>query len=373
MLSGLLQGYRDLEQRFRGLWEGRRLLVLRTWQLSLADADPVAWPGFTAAKPTWRREAGKVRLFWGDEPWAERTEHSRGRWFAADLKRPEIRRAALELARRFQPACLRQRVLLAGARVPVSGAGTVKVETGQGAHLLIEGTVELELPPQAPIVTGLDEESFRTWLVRDGIAERLPEPPSGEPVLAVADAPMAEVPGLIMVPDFVSELEEKELIAAVDAAPWRDDLKRRVQHYGWRYDYQAKRVDPSARLGPLPDWAWQLGRRLVARGLLPEVPDQVIVNEYEGKQGIAKHVDCLPCFRGPIVTLSLGESWEMLFWGPDGQKVVHMLTRRSAVVLSGPAREQWKHEIPKRLKEPWGHRGRRISLTFRKVAVAREG
>jgi len=149
-----------------------------------------------------------------------------------------------------------------------------------------------------------------------------------------------------------------------------DSLARRVQHYGWRYDYKARRVDPDARLGPLPAWAAQLCERLLARGLVPELPDQVIVNEYVGKQGITKHVDCLPCFQGPIVTLSLEESWDMFLWSPEGdRKVVRLLPRRSATILSGEVRERWKHEIPRRTNEGWGPRGRRVSLTFRKVVV----
>ncbi|HZN95628.1 MAG TPA: alpha-ketoglutarate-dependent dioxygenase AlkB, partial [Myxococcales bacterium] len=94
------------------------------------------------------------------------------------------------------------------------------------------------------------------------------------------------------------------------------------------------------------------------------------VNEYVGKQGITKHIDCIPCFKGSIAMLSLGEDWEMFFWPPGGGgKVVRTLPRRSVTVLSGEARERWSHEIPRRLSEPWGRRGRRVSMTFRKVVV----
>jgi hypothetical protein len=36
--------------------------------------------------------------------------------------------------------------------------------------------------------------------------------------------------------DFVSANEEAALLSAIDGEPWRQDLKRRVQHYGYRYD-----------------------------------------------------------------------------------------------------------------------------------------
>jgi len=93
----------------------------------------------------------------------------------------------------------------------------------------------------------------------------------------------------ILVPNFLSEAQEAQIVAAIDRGPWRDDLRRRVQHFGWRYDYKAREIDLSMRLGPLPEWAMVLAKRLKAEGYLPHIADQVIVNEYVGKQGINKH------------------------------------------------------------------------------------
>lgn len=45
------------------------------------------------------------------------------------------------------------------------------------------------------------------------------------------------IPGLHLLLDFVTAEEEASLLAAVDAAPWVDMAKRRVQHYGYRFDY----------------------------------------------------------------------------------------------------------------------------------------
>src|SRR5438876_3877606 len=38
--------------------------------------------------------------------------------------------------------------------------------------------------------------------------------------------------GLVYLPVFLSPLEQKVILDAVDSEPWRNDLKRRVQHYG---------------------------------------------------------------------------------------------------------------------------------------------
>jgi alkylated DNA repair dioxygenase AlkB len=176
------------------------------------------------------------------------------------------------------------------------------------------------------------------------------------------------VPGLRLLPEFVDEAAAAELVAAIDAGPWRADLKRRVQHYGWRYAYGARRVDAAEPLGPLPDWAVPLRDRVAAHFDRP--PDQAIVNEYAPGQGISGHVDCVPCFGPVVASLSLLAGVVMRFTG-EGERVDLWLPPRSLLVLSGPARYAWKHAIAGRRGDPGrGPRGRRLSLTFRTVLRA---
>ena len=117
-----------------------------------------------------------------------------------------------------------------------------------------------------------------------------------------------DIPGLKYVSGFVTEKNEAALLAAVAAEPWLADLKRRVQHYGYRYDYKAHKIDPSMYLGPLPAWSQILATRLVAEGHMPATPDQLIVNEYEPGQGIAAHVDCVSCFGPSSAPLHSGRT-----------------------------------------------------------------
>lgn len=186
---------------------------------------------------------------------------------------------------------------------------------------------------------------------------------------------VAKVPGLRYERDFLDEADEKLIISEIDRGDWIEDLRRRVQHYGWRYDYKARRVDPAMRLGALPAWADALARRLFDAKLVPHLPDQVIVNEYVKDQGIGEHVDSAS-FADGIATISLLESWEMVFCNRQSKRKVNcMLERRSVAVIEGKARYDWTHEIPKRksepvepgTKHPRRDRGRRVSLTFRKV------
>ena len=256
----------------------------------------------------------------------------------------------------------------------------------------------MQLPPGYAIEEELDVESFRHQVSVTGA--RLPEPPlAGGPDQSVewlhvaetaglghvyprqGHAPppttldVAEVPGLRYVRDFLDEAHEESIISEIDQGDWIEDLRRRVQHYGWRYDYKARRVDPSMRLGTLPAWADALARRLFDAKLVPNLPNQLIVNEYVKDQGIGKHVDS-GSFADGIAMISLLESWEMVFCDKQGtRKVNHMLERRSVAVIEGEARYDWTHEIPKRksepvepgTKHPRRDRGRRVSLTFRKV------
>ena len=117
-----------------------------------------------------------------------------------------------------------------------------------------------------------------------GAAERNP------PIVPAAQS-RPIVPGLVYRPNFLGEEAEQRLVEWIDMQAWSNELKRRVQHYGWRYDYGGRRVDPSMRLGKLPAVLLKLARRLFDAKLVPQMPDQVIVNEYLAGQGISAHMD----------------------------------------------------------------------------------
>jgi alkylated DNA repair dioxygenase AlkB len=185
---------------------------------------------------------------------------------------------------------------------------------------------------------------------------------------------MYGITGLLYIPQYVSQEHHDYLVATIAQQPWRGDLKRRTQHYGYVYDYRAKTVDPSSYLGPLPRWLERIATQLRRDGLIPVEPDQAIVNEYEPGQGIADHVDCTPCFGDVVISLSLGASVIMdLKQKEEGRHVPLWLEPRSLLVLRDEARYSWTHGIPGRQQDVWQGqtipRGRRVSVTFRKVIV----
>jgi alkylated DNA repair dioxygenase AlkB len=178
--------------------------------------------------------------------------------------------------------------------------------------------------------------------------------------------------GLHYLPNYLTQAEHDQLRAAIDREPWLTDLKRRVQHYGYRYDYKNRSVDPSMFLGPLPGWTADLTERFYQEKLIARRPDQLIVNEYLPGQGISPHIDCIPCFGDTILSVSLGCSCIMVLTGPQtGQTLEILLEPAGLLIFKGEARYKWKHSIPARKTDLYEglvyHRRRRVSLTFRNV------
>lgn len=186
------------------------------------------------------------------------------------------------------------------------------------------------------------------------------------------------VPGLVYVPNFLSAAEQTVILQLIDvdhASHWRGDLIRRVQHYGYLYNYKARKIDATMQLGPLPPFLADLSRRLVDGRWFDRLPEQAIINEYLPGQGISAHVDCVPCFGAVVASLSLGSSCLMDFrHKTDGRLAHQLLEPGSLVVLTGEARYVWTHAIAARLKDEIGkqalQRARRVSITFRTIQPA---
>ena len=184
--------------------------------------------------------------------------------------------------------------------------------------------------------------------------------------------PASQIAGLDYIADYMTEAQEVKLISLIDQQPWLTDLKRRVQYYGWKYDYKARGITHDLQLGPIPDWLAGYCERLTSGEVFKRPPEQVIINEYMPGQGIAQHIDCVPCFGEAIASLSLGSPCVMEF-SKDNEKIPMLLEPRSLVVFSGDARYRWKHAIAQRKTDKIDGvvmtRSRRLSLTFRTVVI----
>lgn len=184
----------------------------------------------------------------------------------------------------------------------------------------------------------------------------------------------SSVPGLTYTPSFLTEAEEHDLLRRINEQTWSAALKRRVQHYGYAYDYKSRALMNSPVVEPLPDWLDALAGKVSAAVVGHPRFDQVIVNEYTPGQGIGAHVDQRDVFGPVVATVSLGSDVVMDFAHDGSTTVPLLLERRSMACLSGPARSAWTHGIAARQSDMvLGHRrarGTRVSVTFRTVRRA---
>lgn len=172
--------------------------------------------------------------------------------------------------------------------------------------------------------------------------------------------------------EFISTQEEQTLLDKIDAEPWLNDLQRRVQHYGYRYDYKSRRINDEDHIGALPSWVDEIIDRLMVKNIFKERPDQMIVNEYEPGQGIAPHTD-RDCFGPTLASLSLGSACIMHLQHDKDSKFDAVLETRSLIIFNGVSRYDWKHSITPRQSDKVENisypRTRRVSLTFRTVIL----
>ena len=182
-------------------------------------------------------------------------------------------------------------------------------------------------------------------------------------------APQPKLPeGFRYAPDVIDADTEAAVLEQVRALPFRDfefqgfTAKRRVISFGWHYDFDARTL---RKADDIPSFLVEL-REHAARfaAMEPTQLQHVLVMEYGPGAAIGWHRD--KSVFGQVVGISLlspctfrlrraaGTSWE---------RVSLTAERRSAYLLSGPARDEWEHSIP-------GVDGLRYSVTYRNL---REG
>ena len=179
--------------------------------------------------------------------------------------------------------------------------------------------------------------------------------------------------GLRYVPDYIADYQHDWLIGKIGEQEWSYFGKRRMQNYGSKYDYNTGELKEESQRRELPEWLNRLSEKLHRDGHMTEVPNQVLISEYEPGQGIGGHIDKEPWFKDTIIILSLGTSCIMEFTKDvDRTKKVYVwLAKRSIAVLQKAARYEWLHGIPARKSDIWEGRKyirqRRVSLSFRRT------
>jgi DNA oxidative demethylase len=158
--------------------------------------------------------------------------------------------------------------------------------------------------------------------------------------------------GFRYIEGLLAPAQESILIGLLEDLPWEAvvfrgyEARRRVVHFGHRYDYEARGVSPGL---PIPDALVAVRDRAAA---LAEEDAQryveVLATEYRPGATIGWHSDA-PAFGATVLGVSLASSCRMRFRRrmPEGwRRWDQVLEPRSAYVIGGEARSAWQHSIP---------------------------
>jgi len=114
------------------------------------------------------------------------------------------------------------------------------------------------------------------------------------------------LPGMIVISEFITRHDEERLLNAIDTQGTWDasEIRRRTQHYGYRYHYTGAKRGELTKADEFPAWSEFLLDRIherldLEKGGLPRF-EQMIVNEYTAGQGISKHTDHTKAFGNII-------------------------------------------------------------------------
>lgn len=180
------------------------------------------------------------------------------------------------------------------------------------------------------------------------------------------DALQAPIPGLAYEENFLSAIEEEQLITVFQSLPFKSAqykeyfAKRRVVGFGGSFDFTTNQLKPGK---PLDDRLLPLRHRVAQwAGMPPDRLVHALVSEYSQGTPLGWHRD-VPDFEC-IFGVSLGTSATLRFrpypYEPCLQrKIVNLEVKpRSIYVMRGDARWKWQHCVEETKSMRW-------SVTFR--------
>lgn len=175
-----------------------------------------------------------------------------------------------------------------------------------------------------------------------------------------------EPEGLRYQPDFITPVQERELIAHIreqPLAPFQFGVyegKRRVVYYGASYDFTHQRLE---RADPIPQWLGPIASQIeLFADIAPGSIVHALLTEYETGAGIGWHRDKKDFDE--VFGLSLGSACKFRFRrkaGSTWERFTLEAQPRSLYAMTGEARHVWEHSIPPVETPRW-------SITFRTMA-----
>lgn len=155
---------------------------------------------------------------------------------------------------------------------------------------------------------------------------------------------------LTKLPDYVSKRLEQLVIRIPQSSKEVAPGERLVFQSGdFKYNYKARSVYKNQLYSQHKDFITTILTEIKnLNGILLGTAKNIIVNEYQKGQSIAKHVDHPLAFGNQILIISLFSSCTMYFQSIDDikQRVALTIPQNSLLILRDDLRYKWSHEIP---------------------------
>lgn len=206
-----------------------------------------------------------------------------------------------------------------------------------------------------------------------------------EQEVVAVDGAALESQGLTIIPDFVSEAQEKQLLESVYSGQFENLSMRRVQNFGFRFIFGPNLVQTTKPIQPIPE---EFNSSLHGLRENPAVGnvfsgvnkwasnedffDQLTITEYKPGEGAPGFIESHKTFQEPIAIISLRSDCVMSFVnGISGDRIEVIVPRLSLVLLSGEMRYLYSQGVPTRKIDKTQNgllfRKHRLTLTFRKT------
>lgn len=163
--------------------------------------------------------------------------------------------------------------------------------------------------------------------------------------------------GLEFYPAYITEEEEADILRNIERSKAiRTDARRNsIKRYGSNVPYKGKMVSEV-----IPFYLQQIAEKLVADGILTELPDSVTINEYKKGQGIDFHIDSKK--SGPVIVVLSLLGTAVMVMKQKATHIHHEIHERELVVMRDEARTNWEHSVLPVEQD-------RISIVFRKSTL----
>lgn len=168
------------------------------------------------------------------------------------------------------------------------------------------------------------------------------------------DRDRLNVKGVCVVPEFISEEEEREIVESIDGKPWKQSQSgRRKQDYGPSANFKKQKIK-IGRFTGFPYWMKKLLDKFSKMDLCSDFVCVELCNlEYRNAFGsaIEPHIDDEWLWGERLITLNyLSDTFLTLlpnnFRQMKATPVIRIpLLRRSALVLFAESRYQWQHAV----------------------------